>query len=86
MLTSRELACYKFNDEGMGCRWWCEVVMRMLENEDTVENGTALDLVEGARLSPAAMIDHRRSKVKGSFYQPSRNRVFPFSESLTVVE
>ena len=63
MLTSRELACYKFNDEGMGCRWWCEVVMRMLENGGIVENGTTVDLVEGTRLSPAI------SKSRFSFFR-----------------
>jgi len=25
MLTSKGLTRYKFNDEGMGCRWWCEL-------------------------------------------------------------
>jgi len=40
LLTSKGLTRYIFNAKGMGYRWWCEVVMQMLEDEVYVKNGT----------------------------------------------
>jgi hypothetical protein len=40
LLTSKGLTRYRFNAGGMGCRWWCEVVMQMLKDGGHVESGT----------------------------------------------
>ena len=59
---------YRYNDQGMGCRWWCEVVIRKLEEDGYVEEGTVSSL-ERWWLDAAAN-DQRIpfASVKGSFY------------------
>jgi len=62
------------------------VVMQTLEDEGIVDNGTAVDLDRWWFIIAAGDKRAPSTKVKGSFYQPSRSRVSPFSESLIVVE
>ena len=68
LVTYKGLTHYRFNDEGMGCRWWCEAAMQVLENEGYVENGTVVDLDRW--WFATAAVDQRvpSTKIKGSFY------------------
>jgi len=67
-LTSGGLTRYRFNDQGMGCRWWCEVSMQKLEDNGYVEEGTVADLDQW--WLDCAAHDPRipSAKIKGSFY------------------
>ena len=68
LVTNNGFTRYRFNDEGMGCRWWCEAVMQVLEDEGYVENGTVVDLDRW--WFATAAVDQRvpSTKIKGSFY------------------
>jgi len=68
LLTSRGLTRYKFNAEGKGCRWWCEVIMQMLEDEGYVENGIVTDLDRWWVNTAAGDQRVPSTKIKGSFY------------------
>ena len=68
LLTSAGLAHYRFEEGGMGCRWWCTVVMQKLEEYAYVGGGTVTDLVKW--WSDLAAQDSRvlSTEVKGTFY------------------
>ena len=67
-LTSEGLTRYRFNDQGMGCRWWCEVVMQKLEDVGYVEKGTVTDLDRWWLNSAAKDPRIPSATIKGSFY------------------
>lgn len=68
LLTSKGLTRYRFNHEGMGCRWWCEVVMQSFEDEGHVEDGTASGLDRWWFTVAASEKRVFPIKIKGSFY------------------
>jgi len=65
-LTSEGLTRYRYNDQGMGCRWWCEVVMRKLEDDGYVEEGTVTGLDQWWSNADDPRVPS--AKIKGSFY------------------
>lgn len=68
VLSSNGLTRYRFNDQGMGCRWWCEVVMRELEDKGYVEKGTVEDLNKWWIATAAGDPRVPSTKIRGSFY------------------
>jgi hypothetical protein len=67
-LISKGLTRYMFNGQGMGCRWWCEVVMQMLEDDGYVEEGTVADLDRWWLITTVGDPRVPSTKIKGSFY------------------
>jgi len=65
-LTSEGLTRYRYNDQGMGCRWWCEVVIQKLEDDGYVEEGTVTGLDQWWSNANDPRVPS--AKIKGSFY------------------
>jgi len=68
MLVSSGLTRYKFDDQGQGCRWWCEVVMQKLEDSGYVEEGTVAGLDQWWKDVAASDSRVPATQIRGSFY------------------
>lgn len=44
LLVSKGYTKYRFNEEGLGCRYWCAEVIRLLENQSWVGQGSTAEL------------------------------------------